>query len=518
MMSLKGKTMDLPRVPLGTFMTEMCDQHGTKVALVDATTGRTMSYEQVASTVRRLARGLRNLGFKKGDVLCIFSHNVMEYPIVFYAVASLGGVLHATNPTYNATELKDTIEICKSKFVVTFPASLPTVRAAAGNVLKKIIVFGKAEGCTSFSSLISPDISDEPINDPDIDPENDVVAILFSSGTTGKPKGVQLTHYAMVSNVLQVLSSGELTKNDTYLVFLPFFHIYGLGPVISAGLYSGARSVIMSKFDIHEYLNNIQKYKATVLHVVPPVLVVMTNLPSISQYDLSFVQKIFCGAAPLSTDIEAKILVMFHLTYITQVYGMTEVQVTHLSHGGKHKFGSAGYVLPCAECKIVDVATGKPVPANVDGEVCLRSPSAMKGYKFNPGATAAMFDEDGWVKTGDIGHMDDEGILYIVDRLKELIKYKGFQVAPAELENVLLSHPAVADVGVVGVPDGEAGELPKAFIVTKPGSEVTGQELQDYVKSNVSVTKRLRGGVTFLSKIPKSPSGKILRRLLRQMD
>ncbi|XP_046366118.2 4-coumarate--CoA ligase 1-like isoform X1 [Haliotis rufescens] len=518
MMSLKGKTLYLPRVSLGTFMTEMCEQHGEKVAMVDATTGRTMSYQQVASTVRRLARGLRTLGFKKGDVLCVFSQNVMEYPIVFYAVASLGGVLQATNPTYNATELKDTIEICKSKFVLTFPASLPTVKAAAGNILKKIIVFGKAEGCTSFSSLIAPDISDGPISDPDIDPENDVVAILFSSGTTGKPKGVQLTHYAMVSNILQILSTGDLTKDDSYVIFLPFFHIYGLGPVISAGLYSGARSVIMSKFDIHEYLNNIQKYKATVLHVVPPVMVVMSNLPSISEYDLSSVRRILCGAAPLSTDIEAKIMVLFHLTFITQVYGMTEVQVTHISHGGKHKFGSAGYILPCAECKIVDVTTGKTVPTNVDGEVCLRSPSVMKGYKSNPAATAAIFDKDGWVKTGDIGHVDDEGILFIVDRLKELIKYKGYQVAPAELEDVLLSHPAVADVGVIGVPDVETGELPKAFIVKKPGSAVTEQEIQDYVTSKVSVTKRLRGGVTFITKIPKSPSGKILRRLLRQMD
>ncbi|XP_046377038.2 4-coumarate--CoA ligase 1-like [Haliotis rufescens] len=519
-MAWKGKPIHLPCVSLGTFMTERFDQHGDRVAMVNSNTGHVMSYRQLSSTIRRLARGLSNLGFKRGDVLCIFSPNVIEYPIVFYAVASLGGVLQATNPLYNGDELKHTIDICKTKFLLTLPDMLPVVRQALAQAhgVQKVIVLGEAEGCVSFASLITPDISDAPISDQGIDPKNDVTAILFSSGTTGKPKAVQISHYAMTSNVLQLLEPGLLTEKDSYVSFLPFFHIYGLGPIISTGLYSGAKNVVMSRFDVHEYLRNIQEHKATVLHLVPPVMVLLTTLPTVRQYDLSSVHRVLCGAAPLSKDIEAKILKIFNIKHVSQGFGMTECQVTHLSLDVMHRFGSVGTVVAGTECKIVDLETGKSLPSNKDGEVYVRGPGLMKGYLSNPGATSAMYTEDGWMKTGDIGHVDDEGFLFIVDRLKELIKYKAFQVAPAELEDVLLSHPSVADVGVIGIPDVEAGELPKAFVVRKPGSMTTEQELQDFVKSKVSGTKRLRGGVTFLEEIPKSASGKILRRMLRDME
>ncbi|XP_046561707.1 4-coumarate--CoA ligase 1-like [Haliotis rubra] len=514
----KGKPLHLPCVSLGTFMTERFDQLGEKVALVDSNTGRSMSYRELSATIRRLARGLSNLGFKRGDVLCIFSPNVIEYPIVFYAVASLGGVLQATNPLYNADELKHTFDICKSKFLLTLPDMLPVVKQAQGHTIQKVIVLGKAEGCVSFSSLITSDISDAPISDRGIDPKNDVTAILFSSGTTGKPKAVQICHYAMTSNVLQTLEPGNLTDKDSYVTFLPFFHIYGLGPIISAGLYSGAKNVVMSRFEIHEYLRNIQEHRATVLHLVPPVMVLLTTLPAARQYDLSSVHRVICGAAPLSQDIEGKILKIFNIKHVTQGFGMTECLVTHLSLDEKHRFGSVGIAIAGAECKIVDLETGKDLPANREGELYVRGPSLMKGYLSNPVATRAMITEDGWMKTGDVGYVDDDGFLFIVDRLKELIKYKGFQVAPAELEDMLLSHPGVADVGVIGIPDVEAGELPKAFVVRKPGSRTTEQELQDFVKGKVSGTKRLRGGVTFLQEIPKSASGKILRRILRDME
>ncbi|XP_067665299.1 uncharacterized protein [Haliotis asinina] len=514
----KGQPLHPPCVSLGTFMTERFDQLGEKVALIDSNTGRSMSYRELSATVRRLARGLSNLGFKRGDVLCMFSPNVIEYPIVFYAVASLGGVFQATNPLYNADELKHTFDICNSKFLLTLPNMLPVVKQAQSHAIQKVIVLGKSEGCVSFSTLITSDISDAPVSDRGIDPKNDVTAILFSSGTTGKPKAAQITHYAVTSNVLQMLATGNLTDKDSYVTFLPFFHIYGLGPIITGGLYSGAKNVVMSRFEIHEYLRNVQEHKATVLHVVPPVMVLLTTVPAARQYDLSSVGRVICGAAPLSQDIERKVLKIFNIKHVTQGFGMTECLVTHLTLDEKYRFGSVGVLLPGAECKIVDLETGKALPANREGELCVRGPSLMKGYLSNPVATRAMLTEDGWMKTGDVGYVDDDGFLFIVDRLKELIKYKGFQVAPAELEDVLLSHPAVADVGVIGIPDVEAGELPKAFVVMKSGSRTTEQELQDFVKSKVSGTKRLRGGVTFLQEIPKSASGKILRRILRDMD
>lgn len=500
-------------------MTEKFDGFGDRVALVDSKTGVELTFAAISSAVRRLARSLGDLGFKKGDVLCIFSPNVVEYPIVFYAVASLGGILQAASPLYTSGELETSLNMCGSRFLVTVPPLLTTFRKIEKHSVEKVIVFGEEESCISFSTLITSNISDEPISDQDINPKEDVVAILFSSGTTGKPKGVQLTHYAIVANILQMIEQGNLTETDCFATFLPFFHIYGLVPIMSTVLYLGARNIIMPKFDLQDYLTIIQKYKITSLLLVPPVMVLLSRHPILDQFDLNSVTQIGCGAAPLSKEIEAKVIGIFkNVDYIAQGFGMTECLVTHFTSAAKNKFGSVGVLLAGTECKIVDLETGQTLPADKDGEVCVRGPSLMKGYLGNQEATDAMIDKDGWLKTGDIGHLDEEGFLFLVDRLKELIKYKGFQVAPAELEDILLGHPDVVDVGVIGIPDEEAGELPKAFIVKKHGSDVTEQSVQEYVESKVSTTKKLRGGVCFIKEIPKSASGKILRRVLREME
>ncbi len=373
-----------------------------------------------------------------------------------------------------------------------------------------MFVFGESEGATAFASLLE---SNGDVPAVEIDPRNDLVVLPYSSGTTGLPKGVMLTHQNLVANICQMEGLDYFTEKDTLIAVLPLFHIYGLVVILNMGLSTGATIVTMPRFELEHFLRALQDYGVTMAHIVPPIVLALSKNPAVDSYDLSKLQSIFCGAAPLGAALTQAFTDRIKCN-VRQGYGMTETSpVTHSSPSDPRqvKFGSVGVCAPNTECKVVDLQTGAPLGPNKEGEICVRGPQVMKGYLNQPEATAHTIDSEGWLHTGDVGYADQDGHFFIVDRAKELIKYKGFQVAPAELEAILLTHPAILDAAVIPSADQEAGEVPKAFVVLR--SEATSQEILDFVTARVAPFKKIRH-IEFTDTIPKSASGKILRRVL----
>jgi acyl-CoA synthetase (AMP-forming)/AMP-acid ligase II len=502
----------IPEVSLTEFVLEHADEVRDKPALIDGPSGRTITYAQFRDAVRRVAAGLSERGFKKGDVLGILSPNIPEYGIAFHAVAILGGINTTINPLYTADEVGHQLHDSGAKLLVTIPQFADKAREAAREAnIEELFVFGEAEGATPFASLLES--TGEPPH-VEINPREDLVALPYSSGTTGLPKGVMLTHHNLVSNLCQMDGLNYFARDDTLIAVLPLFHIYGLVVILNMGLRMGATIVTMPRFDLDQFLQIVQNYHVTLAHLVPPIVLGLTKCPEVDDYDLSKLKTIFSGAAPLGEKISSACRERLNCS-IRQGYGMTETSpVTHSTPAGDNvKLGSVGPPAPNTECKVVHPETGVELGPNEEGEICVRGPQIMKGYLNKPEATAHTIDADHWLHTGDIGYADEDGDFFIVDRVKELIKYKGFQVAPAELEGLLLSHPAIADAAVIPIPDEEAGELPKAFIVLK--GEATAEEIMDFIEEQVAPHKKIRE-VEFIDKIPKSLSGKILRRVLKE--
>jgi acyl-CoA synthetase (AMP-forming)/AMP-acid ligase II len=513
----------IPDVTITDYVLRQASRASAKPALIDGPSGRTLTYGALVDGIRRAATGLARRGFRKGDVFAIYSPNLPEYAIAFQAVASLGGINTTANPLYTAGELASQLKDCHARFLVTVPAFLDKAReAAAAAGVEEIFVFGTGEGARPFAELL-----EAPPDPPrvTIDPREDIVVLPYSSGTTGLPKGVMLTHRNLVANLCQMEGMQNwqgFGEQDAVLAAMPFFHIYGMVVIMAHGLSQGATIVTMPRFDFQEFLTLVQKYRLTVLPLVPPIVLGMVKSPAVSQFDLSSVRLVFSGAAPLGEDL-AKELSKKLGCPVTQGYGMTEASpVTHLSptHNVPLKPGSAGRVIPNTEVTIVDPVTGDALGTHQEGELLIRGPQIMKGYLNRPEDTASSIDREGWYHTGDVGYVDDDGWFFIVDRTKELIKYKGLQVAPAELEALLLTHPAVLDAAVVRRPDEEAGEVPKAFVVLKPDEAsraTTADAIMAWVAGRVAPHKRIRH-LEFIDQIPKSASGKILRRLLVDME
>jgi acyl-CoA synthetase (AMP-forming)/AMP-acid ligase II len=508
----------IPETSLPAFTLARAVERGDKPALIEGPSGRTITYGQLPGLVARVAAGLAARDFKKGERLALYSPNVPEYAVAFHAVASLGGVLTTVNPLYTAGELAKQLNDSGARFVLTVPPFLATAReAAAQSKVEEIFVFGEAEGATPFAALLASGAEPPKVA---IDPRNDLVALPYSSGTTGLPKGVMLTHHNLVAELCSVEGVHDaalITSQDTVLAFLPFFHIYGIVAFLNLALHLGATVVTMPRFDLEQYLQMVQKYGVTILHVVPPIVLALAKHPIVANYDLSKVRGAFSAAAPLS-EIVATALYERVGFRVSQAYGMTEVSgASHLgpTTPDKIKPASGGRLMPNVECKVVDTASGAELGSGGQGEILLRGPIVMKGYLNQPAATAATIDAEGWLRTGDIGYVDPDGDFFIVDRTKELIKYKGLQVAPAELEAVILGHPAVADAAVIGAADDEAGEVPKAYVVRK--GEITAEEVMAYVAERVAPHKRIRA-VEFIDQLPKSATGKLLRRVLVERE
>ena len=506
--------VELPDIAITPFVLRHAASHPDRAALIDGPTGRSYTYGQIAGAIAKVAGGLAARGFGKGHVLAIMAPNLPEYAIAFHAVATLGGVVTTINPTYTHEEVAFQLNDAGATYLLTIPMFLETAtQAAASSNVDEIFVFGEAEGATPFAELLRGD----PVGQVPVDAKNDLVVLPYSSGTTGLPKGVMLTHHNLTSNLAQCEHALSFEDDEVVIAVLPFFHIYGMQVLMNGVMHWGATAVTMPRFDLEEFLQILQDHRVTRAYLVPPIILALAKHPLVDKYDLSALRQVFSGAAPLGADLAAEAGARIDCE-VVQGYGLTETSpVTHATPPGQYKAGSIGVTVSNTEVRVVDTESGEDLGRNEDGEIWIKGPQVMLGYLNNPDATHMTIDDGGWLHTGDIGHVDDDDHFYIVDRLKELIKYKGFQVPPAELEALLLSHPDVADSAVIGIPDIEAGELPKGFVVLKPGSQVTAEELMEHVASHVAHYKRIRQ-LEIVDEIPKSASGKILRRLLRDRE
>ncbi|KAL0819593.1 hypothetical protein ABMA28_007680 [Loxostege sticticalis] len=499
-------------------------EEGSKVAMTNGETGQETTYRQLLQEIVNVGTGLKKLGVKRGDVVALCSENKSEYIAAALAVVCCGATITPLNIQYTKDEMTHVMKISKPNMLICSEAAMKLNYSTFKKVpfIKKIIQLDgepTVAGVIPYRELlVATDVW--AFEATEVQGWTDTAYILYSSGTTGLPKGVMLTHLNILYSAAN-FENGD--KNNPipdlkFLTIVPWYHAYGLMSTINY-LIVRKQLVYLSGFNPKKYLNAIQEYKINVLVAVPPIVVFLAKSPLAAQYDLSSVLVVLCGAAPLSVEtINDAMKRLPTCLGIFQGYGMTETSLlatTDLDME-KSKPGSGGYPVPGLKAKVVDLDTGKKQGPRQSGEICLKGPLMMKGYAGNEAATREMIDSEGYLKTGDIGYYDEDGSFFVIDRLKELIKYKGYQVPPAEVESVLLEHPAVAESAVVGAPDEAAGELPTAFVVLKPGVTATEKEIVDFAATRLSSAKRLHGGVIFIDAIPKNPSGKILRRVLRQ--
>jgi acyl-CoA synthetase (AMP-forming)/AMP-acid ligase II len=501
--------LDVPDVALAEYVFAHVEGHADRPALIDGATGVVTTHGALRDRVRAVAAGLAARGIGPGDVVAIFSPNVPDYAATFLGVAAAGATNTTANGLYGVKELIFQLRDCQARMLITHPVLADTALAAAREVgITDVVSFGEMDGTQPFESLLV----DHPAAAVTISPMRDTVSLPYSSGTTGLPKGVRLTHTNLVANVHQLEEIFELGPRDVIMGILPFFHIYGQTVVMCAGLRAGASIVTMARFDLEQYLSLIQEHKATRAFVAPPIVLAFAKHPLIDSYDTSSLVHVMSGAAPLDGEVAAQAAARIGCRVI-QGYGMTEASpvLTCVSAFGEDRPGSVGPLVANTEGRIVDPETGVDVAPGEPGELWARGPQVMPGYLNNDAATAATIVEDGWLRTGDIAVADADGWITITDRAKELIKVSGYQVAPAELEALLLTHPSVTDACVIPVPDDEVGERPKAFVVLcEPIAEV---ELIAWMRERTSPHKRL-AAVEVVDEIPKSASGKILRRVL----
>ncbi|MET8227957.1 4-coumarate--CoA ligase family protein [Streptomyces sp. NPDC005301] len=516
----RSEYADVPAVelPIHEAVLGRAAERGDTPALVDGVDGTTLTYEQVDRLHRRLAAAFAEAGVTKGDVLALHSPNTVAFPTAFYAATRAGASVTTVHPLATAGEFAKQLRDCGARWIVTVSPLLETARAAAAQAggVREIFVCDSAPGHRSLIDMLGSTAPEPRI---DIDPAEDVAALPYSSGTTGVPKGVMLTHRSIATNLAQLAPTLPMGPGDRILAVLPFFHIYGLTALMNAPLRQGATVVVLPRFDLDTFLAAIQEHRITGLYVAPPIVLALAKHPAVARYDLSSLRYVISAAAPLDAALAAACSRRLGLPPVGQAYGMTELSPgTHVVplDAVDPPPGTVGKLIADTEMRILslddpdkDLGVGEP------GEIAIRGPQVMKGYLGRPDATAAMIDADGWLRTGDVGHVDGDGWLFVVDRVKELIKYKGFQVAPAELEALLLTHPGIADAAVVGVYDDDNNEVPHAYVVRQPTApDLSAGEVMMYVAERVAPYKRVRG-VTFVEGVPRAASGKILRRELR---
>jgi acyl-CoA synthetase (AMP-forming)/AMP-acid ligase II len=500
--------VELAALPLPAYLLSVLPDPD-RPALVDGLTGTTVSYGELSRTVWATASGLVARGLGKGDVLALASPNCAEFVIAYLAALAAGAVVTMINPQSPPADIVRQLDQAGARWIVTIPRLAPISTPR----VRETFVFGPGdgEGSTPFAALAA---TGEPVPLPVIHPD-DGALLLYSSGTTGLPKGVPLSHRNLVASLCQMHAVHRVRLDDVVFAVLPLHHVFGLQVSLALGLRAGATVVTIGRFDLADFLRVIQDRRVTRTEIVPPIVLGLARHPAVPDYDLSSLRVIMSGGAPLDGGLAAECERRLGCL-VKQGYGMTEFAgATHLAPDtGDGDRGSIGPALPGVQCRMIDCATGLDVAAGQPGELLIRTPAATRGYLGDAEATAATIDADGWLHTGDIVTADRAGWFTVVDRLKELIKYKAHQVAPAALEGILLGHPAVADAAVIGVPDEEAGEIPAAFVVpTVPGGG-DAAELIRFVADRVAPHERIRR-VEFVDAIPKSPSGKILRRLLK---
>ena len=483
------------------------------------------TYREVVGMVNCIANGLYDMGFRKGDRICLLTTNRPEYTITFIAAASIGVVVSPMNPAYKDREIGYQLENSEAKAILVQRELAPLLQQVLKEKslpnLKHIFVTGDRApedmpDAMPWAHLMR---QSSPHHPPHVEISgDDLLALPYSSGTTGFPKGTLLTHRNLTSNNLQFTTALRVDITDVALLFLPFYHIYGV-MLTGSFLACGGTQIMMERFDLLQSLELCVKHKVTYYFAVPPIVLALANAP-VDLSKMKTVKYIFSGAAPLPLDPARKLQEKSGVI-VVQGYGMTEASpLTHAQPGDPAliRLDSVGMPVHNTEQKIVDIETGeRELPVGEDGEIIIRGPQIMQGYWKAPEETARAL-RDGWLYTGDIGHVDADGFTYIVDRKKEMIKYKGFGIAPAELESLLMEHPAVMDSAVIGVPDDEAGELPKGFVVIRKGFEdVTPDEIVAFANGKLAGYKKIHI-VEFIDAIPKVASGKILRRELKERE
>jgi len=474
-----------------------------QVVLTDGPSGRTMTAGDFMEQVKRMAGGLTAAGFGAGHTVAIMAPNIPEYCVVFHAVAWGGGTITTLNPTYTANEVAHQLADAGAELLITIPDFMETATEGAGDI--PVIAIGMPEYAALFGNPIAEQVP--------VDLDSFTVVLPYSSGTTGLPKGVMLSHRNLVINLDQTIVAADFQPGEITAAFLPFFHIYGMTVLMNIHLAGGGALVTMPRFDLPMFLQISQDNKAQRMWVVPPVALALAKHPLVDNYDLSSLEMVFIAAAPSGPELTDAIAGRLNCTAL-QGFGMTELSpVSHVVPRKAPKSGAAGVATPNTFCRIVDIESGADLPAGEEGEIWVKGPQIMQGYLNNAKATAETITSDGWLRTGDIGKIDTDGYLFITDRLKEPIKYKGFQVAPAELEATLVAMEGITDAAVIGRPDEEAGELPIAFVVT--GDPAPDEEaIKAHIDAQLAHYKQVHE-VHFVDEIPKSASGKILRRFLR---
>ncbi|KAJ3694688.1 hypothetical protein LUZ60_000065 [Juncus effusus] len=518
----RSKLPDIPlpnHLPLHTYCFENLAEFPDSPCLIISGSGKTYTFAETHLLCRKTACGFSKLGIQKSDCAMILLQNSAEFVFSFMGASMLGAVTTAANPFMTPAEILKQFKSSGSKIVITHSAYVEKVRNFEG--LNAIITVDEApEGCMSFSDILE---NDGVFEEVELDPE-DPVSMPYSSGTTGLPKGVVLTHKSLISSVAQQVDGENpnlyLNRTDVVLCVLPLFHIFSLNSVLLCALRAGSAVMIMPKFEINAMLQDIEKYRVSIAAVVPPLVLAMAKSPMVEKYDLSSIRIVLSGAAPLGKELQDALRARLPQAVFGQGYGMTEAGPVlsmcpaFAKNPTPAKSGSCGTVVRNAELKIIDPETGFSLGRNQNGEICIRGPQIMKGYLNDPEATATTIDIEGWLHTGDIGYVDDDDEVFIVDRVKELIKFKGFQVPPAELESLLINHPSIADAAVVPQNAEAAGEVPVAFVVRAGDSDITEEAIKEYISKQVVFYKRLHK-VYFINAIPKSPTGKILRKDLR---
>jgi acyl-CoA synthetase (AMP-forming)/AMP-acid ligase II len=515
--------VDIPDVSVYDYLfgSLTADEAG-RVALIDPSTGAETTYGALKAQIDAFAGALAARDVGTGTVLGLLCPNVPAFATVFHGILRVGATVTTVNSLYTPAEIQKQLTDAGATWLVTVSPLLPQASAAAeavGIPHERVVVLDGAAGHPNLRELLT-----EQRSAPDVafDPATHVAVLPYSSGTTGVPKGVMLSHRNLIANVQQSRVHIDLQPDDRVLAVLPFFHIYGMTVLLNLALRQRASLVTMPKFDLVEFLTNIQNFACTYLFIAPPIAVALAKHPIVDQFDISSVRTVFSGAAPLDGETAEHAGNRIHARMM-QGYGMSEL--SPVSHAMPHDrddipVSSVGTILPNEFCKLIDTATGEEITefdengVTPPGELWIKGPNVMLGYLNNPEATAETLDSDGFLHTGDVAVYHDGGYFSIVDRVKELIKYKGYQIAPAELEALLLGHPKIMDAAVIGVLDDDGQEIPKAFVVAAPESGLTENEVMAYVADNVAPHKKVRR-VEFIDVIPKSTSGKILRKDLR---
>ena len=495
-----------PNQPLTALLETTARRLPDKAALVGHG-GEIYTYRRLYTAAQGLASFLRRrIGLRLGETVAVMAPNCPEYAVAVYGALLAGAKVTGLSPLFRDREI--IAQLADADAVVAF-TSRPLL-AAMTTAQEHVPTLRRVEPIEEVESLAAGSTADQ--EGVAIDPRRDLAFLPYSSGTTGLPKGVMLTHASLAINTRQWISTGAITEASVQLAFLPFYHIYGAVVLLHATVAVGATCVVMPRFDPARVLELTEQYRVTELYVAPPALLALAHHPAADARDVSSLRFIASAAAPLPREVASLAAKRFRCP-VFQCYGMTEACPTHINPPDAWREGSVGLPLPDVEQRIVDLETGAEVPAGVTGELLVRGPQVMRGYWKQPDATAQAILEGGWIRTGDIARLDPDGFLWLVDRAKEMIKYKGYQVAPAELEAVLMEHTAVLDAAVIPVTTSDGGEAPKGFVVLKEGHQATVTAIAAFVADRVAPYKQLRA-LEVVAEIPKAPTGKILRRLL----